>query len=69
VSWKLTQKAEGLEPLPGVPWKDLSDEEFQQASEFYGAISGLGPDALERSGYWEREKPARKADSNEEKEG
>ena len=33
--WKLKAEAAHWEPLPGVPWRDLTDSEFQEVSESY----------------------------------
>lgn len=56
--WKLTDKAEGLEPLPGIAWRDMTEDEFKAAAKFYsesngGAEHGFGPRTLHNSGYWE----------------
>lgn len=56
--WKLTDKAKGWEPLPGVPWRDMPDEEFREIAKMYsevngGADHGFGPRVLHNSGWFE----------------
>lgn len=46
MTWRLTAFGETRLALPGVPWRDLSDEEFAAACERY-------PE-LEERGYFER---------------
>lgn len=52
MAWKLTSWGATRMPLPGVPWRDLSDEEFAAAEWRY-------PELRER-GYFEAE-PAEEA--------
>jgi hypothetical protein len=33
MTWKLTLAAQEMEPLPGVPWRDMTDDEFREAAE------------------------------------
>lgn len=57
MTWKLTAWGQTRMPLPGVPWGDMTDEEFATAAERY-------PELAER-GYFEHddeapERPARR---------
>ena len=60
--WKLTSKAEGWEPLPGVPWRDMEDDEFREAAKMY-ASTGFPDRSLHNSGFFEHveEKAEKKA--------
>lgn len=51
MTWKLTTKAEGMEPLPGVPWEDIDDARFKALAAEYDAQ--FEPGALAKSGFWE----------------
>lgn len=67
--WKLTAEAENWEPLPGVPKRDMSDEEFRAEAKAYserngGADHGHGPRSLHNSGFWEHVEDAKKAPSD-----
>lgn len=50
MSWKLTAWARTREGLAGVPWRDLSDDEYAAALDIY-------PELGER-GYFEPATPA-----------
>lgn len=45
MTWHLTDYAKTRTPIPGVPWRDLSDEEFAQLD-----VDGV----FEARGYWTR---------------
>lgn len=52
--YKVTKKAEGLEPLNGAPaFVDLSDEDFEAANKAYSETHGFPRNALKDSGFWE----------------
>jgi hypothetical protein len=53
MTWKLTIKGEASEPLPGVPWQEMSDAEFEAASEDYAAANNCDKNALAESGLFE----------------
>lgn len=44
MTWKLTEWAETRTPLTGVPWRDLTDEEFAAAEALFpeGALREQG---------------------------
>lgn len=50
--WKLTDKAKDQEPLPGVPWQDMEDEQFREVAKMYAA-QGFSDRALHNSGFFE----------------
>lgn len=50
--WKLTNEAKAWEPLPGVPWRDMDDNEFRDAAKQYSA-QGHPARALHGSGFFE----------------
>ena len=45
MSWRLTEWGKTRMPLPGIPWRDMTDEEFAAASS---AAPGL-----DERGYFE----------------
>jgi len=49
MTWKLTPYGQTRTGLPGVPWRDLSPEEFASAEKLHPGIRDRG--------YFEREKP------------
>lgn len=51
--WKLTKEAHNWEPLPGVPWHDMSDEEFRDAAKAFSEATGDPARALHGSGFFE----------------
>lgn len=51
--WKLTDKADGRDPLPGVPWRDMEDAEFRDVAKAYAALGGWPARTLHKSGYFE----------------
>lgn len=64
--WKLTKKADGLEPLNGAPaWVNLSDDEMEDADKAYAA-TGMPRHALRDSGYWVHEEDKAKTTSSKE---
>ena len=65
--WKLTKKAEGMEPLPGVPWRDMEDDEFREMAKMY-ASQGWPDRSLHTSGFFEHDTSADKATKPAEKE-
>jgi hypothetical protein len=52
MTWKLTSFGERFQPLPHVPWRDLSDEEFALAEGRY-------PELRERRYFEQVIEPAR----------
>ena len=42
MTWKLTDYAKTRMPLPGVPWRDLSDDEFAQVERKHPSIRQRG---------------------------
>ena len=52
--WKLTARAQRAEPIHGVPWRDLTDEEFKAASALMDERFPGDPGSLERSGFFEK---------------
>lgn len=65
--WKLTSKAEGLQPLPGVPMRDLTDEEMRDFEKWYRDFNHFEEKRpLQDSGLWNHVED--KA-SSEKKEG
>lgn len=51
--WKLTTAANGWEPLPGIPWRDMTDKEFQDVAKAYAEREFAAPSALAKSGFFE----------------
>lgn len=51
--WKLTDKAEGQDPFPGVPWRDMTDEEFREVAKSYAERNQWGPRTLHGSGFFD----------------
>lgn len=51
--WKLTEKAEGMDPIPGVPWRDMEDEEFREIAKDYAERNQFPPRSLHGSGFFE----------------
>lgn len=35
MTWKLTEAAQALEPIPGIPWQDLEDEAYREHEREY----------------------------------
>lgn len=63
--WKLTNKAKGKQPLPGVPWRDMDDDEFKDVAKMY-ASQGWPDRALHNSGFFDHvEEKATKSSSKE----
>jgi hypothetical protein len=52
MTWTLPAWGRTRRPVTGVPWRDLSDEEFAAAEALFG--EGV----LRSRAYFEREKPA-----------
>jgi hypothetical protein len=52
--WKLTAKAEGQEPLPGIPWRDMDEAEFEEVAKQYSLDHQFPKDALHKSGFFEK---------------
>lgn len=62
MTWKLTEWAKGRVPLRRVPWRDLTDEEFEAANAEHDGL-------LAERGYFEREPaPATEEDKPEKDE-
>lgn len=64
--WKKTKQAEGMEPLPGIPWRDMSDEEFREAARFYAEANSFPPRALHGSGFFEHVEEAKPSEKKED---
>lgn len=58
--WKLTKEAQGFEPIPGVPWREMTDEEFRDVAKEYADNNQFPARALHGSGFFEHveDKPA-----------
>lgn len=50
--WKITKQADEMEPLPGVPWRDMEDSEFKEISAMYSS-TGFPSKSLDHSGFFE----------------
>jgi hypothetical protein len=35
MTWKLKKEAENWQPIPGVPWQDMTDDEYKAVSAEY----------------------------------
>ena len=62
--WKLTNAAKDMEPLPGIPWRNMSDPEFREAEKRYAA-QGFPAKALQNSGFFEHVEDAPKQDKGD----
>lgn len=51
--WKLTAKGLRVEPIAGIPWRELSDEEFEAAEAEMDARFPDQPGCLRASGFFE----------------
>lgn len=62
MTWKLTDKAEGQEPFPGIAWRDYSEEEFRELARDFAERNNFPRMSLHSTGFWEHieEKPAEK---------
>lgn len=56
--YKLTPEANNWEPIPGIPWRDLSDEEYAEVSAEYDARFPDQPGSLKRWFHHVKDKPA-----------
>lgn len=65
MTWQLTDKGKRVEPLPGVPWREMSDEEFQQAAAEYATSNGFAATALATSGFFQKVTPRTVKESND----
>lgn len=66
MTWKLTKQADGMEPLPGVPWRSMDDEEFRQEAKAYAERNpGFPARALHNSGFFEHDQPEKAAADKE----
>lgn len=66
MTWKLTDKAKDQEPIPGVPWRDMDDDEFREVAKDYAERNQFPPRSLHGSGFFEHDVPD-KADEKEDK--
>ena len=57
MAWRLTERGQRCEPIPGVPWRDMTDEEFAAAAAETDAQFPDQPGALAGSGFFEYVKP------------
>lgn len=63
MAWNLTAKGLRVEPIAGIPWRELSDEEFEAAEAEMDSRFPDQPGCLRASGFFEKSKPAsRKAE-------
>lgn len=53
--WTLTDKGRAFDPIPEVPMRDMSDDEFREASRLYNERMGFSEQGryLHHSGFWE----------------
>lgn len=51
--WKKTKLADDWEPLPGVPWRDMSDGEFRDVAKEYAIANDFPARSLHNSGFFE----------------
>lgn len=54
MAWRLTAKGLRVEPIAGIPWRELSDEEFEAAEAEMDARFPDQPGGLQRSGFFEK---------------
>jgi len=57
--YKLTDEAKNVEPIPGVPWRDMDDAEFKAVSAEYDKQFPDQPGSLKR--WFEHSKDQKKA--------
>lgn len=61
MTWKLTDEAKDKDPIPGVPWRDMTEDEFREVAKAYAERNHFPPRALHGSGFFDHdEKPAEK---------
>ena len=66
MAWRLTERGQRCEPIPGVPWRDMTDEEFETAAALIAEQFPGQPGALADSGFFEYVKsPPEKAKGQE----
>lgn len=50
--WTLTDKGRRVEPIAGVPWRDMSDAEFAEAERLLDQQFPGQPKSLRKSGFF-----------------
>ena len=60
MTWKLKKEAEAMTPITGVPWQDMSDDEFDAVCKDYDKQFPESPRSLERWFTHEAEEKAKK---------
>jgi len=65
VTWILTDTGKRCEPIPGVPWRDMSDVEFAEAETEMDARFPEQLGSLRRSPFFEYVADAVKAKAKE----
>lgn len=68
MSWNLTEKGKSVEGIPGIPWRDLTDEEFKAAESFMDSQFPDQKGALKKSGFFQQEKGTLVTPKTEEKD-
>ncbi len=48
MTWKLNKEAKAWSPIPGVPWRDMDDDEFKEVCAEYDKQFPDAPKSLER---------------------
>lgn len=57
MTWVLTERAKNIEPIPGIPWRDMPDAEFTKVAKDYAERGGFPPRSLHDSGFWVHIRP------------
>lgn len=52
MTWHLTAKGKAVSPIPEIPWRDLTDAEFEAASRLMDEQFPGDPGSLKRSGFF-----------------
>lgn len=48
MTWRLKEEAKAWQPIPGVPWEDMTDEQFDAVCAEYDGQFPSEPRSLER---------------------
>jgi hypothetical protein len=67
--WRLTETGLRVEPIPGIPWRSMTDEEFAAAEAEIDARFPDQPGALRRSPFFYEEKLESTKPPKDEPEG
>lgn len=51
--WKLTDVGKRVEPIPGIPWRNMDDEEFAEAVKEMDSRFPDQKGSLKRSSFFE----------------